>query len=103
MKKSFVGLICLCFMFFGSMAFAQDFYLDKISKDKKIAVIEDREVSRSWTVQTGDVIEGWKVIKISENEVELMKMTDGSEFATPVITLTKMHSISVESDASSGN
>jgi len=35
------------------------------------------------------------VIKIAENEVEMMKVTDGSEFATPVIILTKIHSIGV--------
>ncbi len=57
MRQFIVGLICLCSMLFGSVAFGQDFYLGKVSKDKKTAVIGDREASKKWTVQTGDIIE----------------------------------------------
>jgi len=72
MKRYFL-LIILVALIFSSHAFGQNFKVVYIEEDLKQAVLYDRDTGEEWSVQTGDEIDGWKVVKITLNYVALAK------------------------------
>jgi len=44
-----------------------------IQNNLEQAVLYDRDTGEEWTVQTGDEIDGWKVVKIALDYVALAK------------------------------
>ena len=72
MKRFFLLIILIAFIF-SSHAFGQNFKVMHIQEDLKQAVLYDRDTGNEWSVQTGDEIDGWKVVKITLAYVALAK------------------------------
>ena len=71
--KRFFLLIILITLIFSSPAFGQNFKVVYVEENLKQAVLYDRDTGNEWSVQTGDEIDGWKVIKITLDYVALAK------------------------------
>jgi len=71
--KRFFPLIILVALIFSSHAFGQNFKVVYVEDNLEQAVLYDRDTGNEWSVQTGDEIDGWKVVKITLNYVALAK------------------------------
>ena len=71
--KRFFLLIIMITLIFSSLAFGQNFKVVYVEENLKQAVLYDRDTGNEWMVQTGDEIEGWKVVKINLDYVALAK------------------------------
>ncbi len=72
MKRFFLLIILIVFIF-SSHAFGQNFKVVYVEEDLKQAVLYDNDTGEEWTVQAGDEIDGWKVVKITLDYVALAK------------------------------
>jgi len=71
--KRFFPLIILVALIFSSHAFGQNFKVVYVEDNLEQAVLYDRDTGNEWSVQTGDEIDGWKVVKITLDYVALAK------------------------------
>jgi len=71
--KRFSLLIILVILIFSSLAFGQNFKVVHVEENLKQAVLSDRDTGNEWSVQTGDEIDGWKVVKITPDYVAIAK------------------------------
>ena len=75
---------------------ALDLAIKAIDIKAKEAVLIDLDTDSEWVVQEGDEIEGTKVIKITENSVQILKKTEGDMRYNIIQTLTLPTSVTIK-------
>ena len=57
--------------------YAQNFEVKEVQISLEEAVLADRATGQQWVVQVGDEVEGWKIVKITQDYVTISKPREG--------------------------
>lgn len=73
---SLLFIIMSCGAAFSENFKATDFWYDPQTGNSEMAVLVDQETGYEWVVQKGDVVEGWTIVAITPEYVEISRYMD---------------------------
>jgi hypothetical protein len=76
MNKVIIPIILLTFAV-AIPVYSQNIQVKIVSEDSKEAVLQDRDTGREWVAKSGDEVAGWKIVKIRQDKVTIMKQGEG--------------------------
>lgn len=90
-------ILIIAILFLVQGTYGLDLAIKTIDIEVQEAVLIDLDTDSEWIVLEGDEIEGLKVIKITENSVQIMKKAEGDMRYNVIQTLTLPKSITMKS------
>jgi len=76
MNKAIIPIILLI-LIVAHPVYSQNFKVKMVSEDLEEVVLQDSDTGEEWVARFGDVVEGWKIVKIRNDQVTIVKQGDG--------------------------
>lgn len=76
MNKAIIPIILLI-LIVAHPVYSQNFKVKMVSEDVEEVVLQDSDTGEEWVAYLGDVVEGWKIVKIRNDQVTIVKQGEG--------------------------
>lgn len=76
MNKAIIPIILLI-LIVAHPVYSQNFKVKVVSEDLKEVVLQDNDTGEEWVARFGDVVGGWKILKITNDQLTIVKQGEG--------------------------
>jgi hypothetical protein len=76
MNKAIIPIILLI-LIAAQPVYSQNFKVKMVSEDLTEVVLKDINTGEEWVANFGDEVEGWKIVKIRNDQVTIVKQGEG--------------------------
>jgi len=76
MNKAIIPIILLTLMIICP-AYSQNLEVQSVDEESKEVVLRDRDTGEEWVAKAGEEVEGWRIVKISRDQVTIVKQGEG--------------------------
>jgi hypothetical protein len=76
MNKAIIPIILLI-LIIAPTVYSQNLKVKVVSEDLEEVILQDSDTGEEWVARFGEMVEGWKIVKISHDRVTIVKQREG--------------------------